>query len=249
VKLPHIFHSDPHWQERGVWRYHECCCGARRVMQATRNLMGPVDPGWPQPFDHHGVFTGDSGWQRMENHPMTPSDRGPSPRRPLPDEQRAMHMETAIVVGALDNFIRDVRADDQIDPQYSVDARHIRQRLIDGELVLRAAGLLGEDAGLLRAALEDAEATLEGCSDGADPLPIATTLREGAARARAALARSAAADGPTAQTDGVHVVSVVYDFDGRSFHTCLRCHYAGFSPPPLPCRGPLAAEPVPGSDQ
>jgi hypothetical protein len=67
---------------------------------------------------------------------------------------------------------------------------------------------LRADAGL-REALEDAEATLEGCSDGADPLPIATTLREGAARARAALARSAAADGPTAQTDGVRAMPVI----------------------------------------
>ena len=37
--------------------------------------------------------------------------------------------------------------------------------------------------------------------------------------------------------DRVHVVTVVYDFQGRGLHSCLECHYAGFSPPPLPCPG------------
>ena len=42
----------------------------------------------------------------------------------------------------------------------------------------------------------------------------------------------------TNENDAGHVVTVVYDFQGRGLHSCLRCHYAGFSAPELPCPGP-----------
>ena len=65
MKLPHLVHRDPHWRIIGVHRYYQCKCGARRVMRAYSNLMGPVDPGWPDLFDKHGQFLDDSGWVRM----------------------------------------------------------------------------------------------------------------------------------------------------------------------------------------
>lgn len=57
------WHTDPHWQRRGVWRYCQCACGARRVVRATSNLMGPVERGWPRPHNSHGEPVNDTGWR------------------------------------------------------------------------------------------------------------------------------------------------------------------------------------------
>lgn len=61
-RMLHI-HRDPDWQTRGVWRYFECRCGARRVSRATRNLMGPSDRAWPSLRDRHGEHVDDTGWR------------------------------------------------------------------------------------------------------------------------------------------------------------------------------------------
>ena len=62
MKLFHV-HRDPDWQERGLWRYFTCKCGARRISRATLNLMGPAEPGWDHLLrDSHGVPLNDSGW-------------------------------------------------------------------------------------------------------------------------------------------------------------------------------------------
>lgn len=47
--------------------------------------------------------------------------------------------EAEIIDGALSNFIDAVRESDDVDPQYGVDARHLRNRLRRGELVVTAA--------------------------------------------------------------------------------------------------------------
>lgn len=64
VRKVHI-HHDPNWQLHGCWRYYRCECGARRVVRAYSNLMGPVADGWQgMTVDSHGVSRDDSGWRR-----------------------------------------------------------------------------------------------------------------------------------------------------------------------------------------
>lgn len=66
MKLPHLFHRDPHWR-LDAWGHlalYECRCGARRVRQYCLNRSGPIPPGWPQLVDSHGRAVNDSGWVR-----------------------------------------------------------------------------------------------------------------------------------------------------------------------------------------
>ena len=60
------FHSDPNWEIRGVHRYDECSCGARRVRRAYRNMNGPVADGWPDLVNRHGQPLMDSGWHEPQ---------------------------------------------------------------------------------------------------------------------------------------------------------------------------------------
>lgn len=64
MKLPHLFHRDRHWQQRGLYVYYQCRCGARRVRRAVLNHHGPVEPGWPPLADRHGQPVNDTGWRR-----------------------------------------------------------------------------------------------------------------------------------------------------------------------------------------
>lgn len=65
MKLPHLFHRDPNWQQRGGYVYDQCKCGARRVRRVwTRGQFwcAPIDPGWPKLVDRHGRSINDTGW-------------------------------------------------------------------------------------------------------------------------------------------------------------------------------------------
>jgi len=62
--FPHLFHRDRHWTVQGVFAYHQCRCGARRTVRLDTRIYGPVDPGWLEPRDRHGLLVMDSGWKR-----------------------------------------------------------------------------------------------------------------------------------------------------------------------------------------
>ncbi len=61
--FPHI-HWDRRWEERGLFVYYQCRCGARRIRRAFLNWDGPAEPGWPPLRDKHGREVFDSGWHR-----------------------------------------------------------------------------------------------------------------------------------------------------------------------------------------
>lgn len=63
VRLPHLFHRDPDWQQRGPYAYYQCRCGARRVRHIVVTLPGTILPGWPRLVDRHGRRVYDSGWR------------------------------------------------------------------------------------------------------------------------------------------------------------------------------------------
>lgn len=70
--FPHV-HRDPDHQLHGANVYYRCRrCGAVRVQQAYRNLLGPVEPGWPRLEDRHGFPVVDTGWQHMDPPPPPP---------------------------------------------------------------------------------------------------------------------------------------------------------------------------------
>jgi hypothetical protein len=58
------WHRDPDWEIRNVHRYEQCWCGARRTSRAYSNLDGPIEGGWPDTIDRHGVERFTSGWMR-----------------------------------------------------------------------------------------------------------------------------------------------------------------------------------------
>jgi hypothetical protein len=198
---------------------------------------------------------------------MTHFDRGPAARPPLPDEQRvltdhhwsATDDETCSCGWVAPDWTDACTGSDD-------DAEHAAMLSAHAAFVahqadaLRAAGLLGEDAGL-RGEVERLCDEIDRYESVGMPPPA----RNIAAAFRAALDRSTAADGPTAQTDGVpsryacpeHGGACGGDHRGRvvtglccghprsrhdSFGTCQEC---GSCPGWI---APLAAEPVPGAE-
>lgn len=77
IRWPH-FHSDPDWKIVNVHALYECRCGARRTKVAYKNLMGPIQNGWPDTYDRHGVERWDSGWV------MPPAEGWPEYAEPVP---------------------------------------------------------------------------------------------------------------------------------------------------------------------
>jgi hypothetical protein len=63
MRFLHI-HRDRYWQQRGLYAYYQCRCGARRVVWTVRSMLGPVEHGWPELADKHGRQVTDTGWRR-----------------------------------------------------------------------------------------------------------------------------------------------------------------------------------------
>jgi hypothetical protein len=64
MRLPHLIHTDPHWQLAGVFALAECRCGARRIRWVSRRVYSPRPAGWPPLMDQHGMPVADSGWHK-----------------------------------------------------------------------------------------------------------------------------------------------------------------------------------------
>jgi hypothetical protein len=60
----HLRHRDPDWQSDGIHAYYQCRCGARRVRRVNARMSGPVERGWPQLTDRHGLPVFDTGWRQ-----------------------------------------------------------------------------------------------------------------------------------------------------------------------------------------